>query len=163
MAKMNNLHDLFIHELKDIHHAEGQIVKALPKMSRAAQSPALKAAFEEHLAVTEEQKHRLERIFEQLDATPRGVKCVGMEGLIEEGQDIIGENADPAVKDAGLIAAAQRIEHYEIAVYGTLRTFANLLGHHDIAGVLEQSLDEEKAADEKLTQIAEQSINVAAA
>jgi ferritin-like metal-binding protein YciE len=118
--KPKNLRDLFVMELKDIYNAETQLLKALPKMAKAATSPTLKDALQEHLAVTEQQRDRLDQIFQELDESPRGKKCKAMEGLIEEGQEVLELDADPAVKDAALIAAAQRVEHYEIAVYGTL-------------------------------------------
>jgi ferritin-like metal-binding protein YciE len=159
---LSTLQDLFIHELKDIYSAEKQLVRALPKMAKAADSENLRAGFEEHLEVTRTQVERLEEIFTSLDVGTRGPKCVAMEGLIEEGSNLMEEDADPNVLDAGLIAAAQKVEHYEIAVYGTLVTFAKLLGHNEAANLLQQSLDEEKETDQKLTGLAESEINVEA-
>jgi len=159
MAKMQTMEDLFIDELKDLYDAEKQIVKALPKMMKAATSEDLKAAFEEHLEVTKNQVQRLEDIFGKLDVTPKGKKCHGMQGLLEEGQELI-EKEDPSpLLDAGLIAAAQKVEHYEMAGYGTARTFAQMLGHKEAAQLLEETLNEEKETDEKLTDLAESVIN----
>jgi ferritin-like metal-binding protein YciE len=159
--KLKSLHDLYVDELKDLYSAENQLVKALPSMAKAADSQELKRALEEHLRQTQQHAKRLEKIFEGLDAKPRGKKCVGMEGLIEEGKELLQmrSEADPAVLDAGLIGAAQRVEHYEIAGYGTARTHAEQLGHRRDAEILQQTLDEESAANEKLTQIAEGSVN----
>jgi ferritin-like metal-binding protein YciE len=150
----NNLQDLFLHELKDIFDAERQLTKALPRMAKAASNPELKAAFESHLEETEEQVRRLEEIFGLLDKPARGKKCMGMQGLIEEGKEMIEEDTPDAVKDAGLIAAAQKVEHYEIAAYGTMATYAKLLGLNDALSLLKETIAEEKAADEKLTNIA---------
>jgi ferritin-like metal-binding protein YciE len=161
--KMKSLDDLLHHELKDLYSAEKQLTKALPKMVKAASSEDLKAAFEEHLEVTEQQLQRLEEIFERLELSSRGAKCPAMEGLIEEGKELIEEDMDEQVRDAALIGAAQRVEHYEIAAYGTARTFAERLGHGEIAQILQQTLDEEKEADEKLTHIAMQHVNEQAA
>lgn len=160
--KMESLQELYVQGLKDLYSAEKQLVKALPKMAKAASSNELKKGFQEHLKETEGQVQRLEEIFAELGASPRGKKCVGMEGLIEEGKELMEEDADPEVLDAGLIAAAQHVEHYEIAGYGCARTYAELLGYEDAAKLLQESLDEEKAADEKLSAMAE-SINVEAA
>jgi ferritin-like metal-binding protein YciE len=160
--KMESMQDLLVHELRDLYNAEQQIVKALPKMAKAATSDELKSAFTEHLEQTEVQIERLEQVFEKLDMAAKGKKCKAVEGLIEEGKEIISEKSDPAVKDAALIAAAQRVEHYEIAGYGCARTYARLLGQEDIAELLQQTLDEEGETDKKLTQIAESSINVEA-
>ena len=162
MAAVKTLDDLFVHGLKDIYSAEKQLVKALPKMAKAASSEKLKAGFEEHLEQTHGHVERLETIFKSLDASTRGVKCAAMEGLVEEGAEMIGEDAEPAVKDAGLIAAAQKVEHYEIASYGTLAAFAELLGHSEAVELLRQTLAEEKETDEKLTQLAESEINMRA-
>jgi ferritin-like metal-binding protein YciE len=156
---MNSLHDLFVQELKDLWSAENQLTKALPKMAKAARSEKLRDAFSEHLDQTKGHVERLEKLFEELEAKPRGKKCEAMEGLIAEGSDVIKEHAEPAVKDAALIAAAQKVEHYEIAGYGTVRTYARLLGLHTAADLLQQTLDEESAADEKLNELAEQEIN----
>ena len=160
--EMETLKDLYIEELKDLYSAENQLVKALPKMAKAASHPELKRAFETHLRQTERQVERLERIFNELDASPRGKKCVGMEGLIKEGQELIKEKPDPDVLDAGLISKAQHVEHYEIAGYGTVRTYAEQLGMARQAQLLQQTLDEEAEADKLLTQIAERSVNLEA-
>jgi len=157
--KLESLHDLFVDELKDLYSAENQLLKALPKMAKAASSSELQAAFEDHLEVTQGQVRRLEKVFKKLGVSPKGKKCKAMEGLIEEGKELLEEDAEPAVLDAALIAAAQKVEHYEIAGYGTVRTFARLLGHEDAAELLQQTLDEEGDADKKLTELSE-SINV---
>ena len=159
---LDSLHDLYVEELKDLYSAESQLLKALPKMAKAASSPELKAAFTEHLEVTRGQVARLETIFTGLGAKPKGKRCKAMEGLVEEGKEIIGEEGRPSVKDAALIAAAQRVEHYEMAGYGCVRTFARLLGRADHAKLLQQTLDEEGAADKALTSLAESVINVEA-
>lgn len=156
---LENLHDLFIHELKDLYSAEKQLLKALPKMAKAATDETLSGAFKSHLEETQGHVDRLERIFELLEASPRGSKCDAMEGLIKEGDKMMKEDASPEVMDAGLICAAQRVEHYEIAAYGCAHAFAVKMNHRDIAQMLEQTLDEESAADEKLTEIAENSVN----
>jgi ferritin-like metal-binding protein YciE len=156
-----SLQDLFVDELKDVYNAEKQITKALPKMARAANHPQLRRAFEQHLRQTEGQITRLERIFKELGASTRGKRCKGMEGLLEEGKEIMEEHEGP-VLDAGLISAAQRVEHYEIAAYGCLRSYAELLGHTQAAKLLQQTLSEEEAADELLNQLAEGGINQAA-
>jgi ferritin-like metal-binding protein YciE len=159
---LKSLEDLLVHELKDLFSAEKQLVRALPKMANAASSEKLRDAFEEHLAQTEEHVSRLEQIFQILGKGSRGEKCVAMEGLIEEGKKMIEEDAEPHVRDAGLIACAQRVEHYEIAGYGVSRTFAQLLGHSDVADLLQTTLDEEKETDIHLTDLAETEINVEA-
>jgi ferritin-like metal-binding protein YciE len=156
------MHDLMIAELKDIYSAETQLVKALPKMAKGANTPSLRKAFEDHLEQTHEHVSRLEQIFGLLGASPRGTKCKGMEGLLEEGADMLAEDGDDTVRDAGIIAAAQRVEHYEIAAYGSTLAFATLMGHTEIAGLLEQTLTEEKAADQLLSSIAEDEVNIAA-
>jgi ferritin-like metal-binding protein YciE len=161
IMKLESLHDLFVDELKDLYNAENQLTKALPKMVKAASSEELRTAFEHHLAETEQQVERLERIFKQLETSPKGKKCKAMAGLIEEGKEMIEMDGEDAVKDAALIAAAQRVEHYEIAGYGTVRTYAQLLGFDEAANLLQETLDEEAAADDKLTQLA-QNINVEA-
>jgi ferritin-like metal-binding protein YciE len=161
--ELESLQDLFVEELKDVYHAEKQLIKALPKMAKAATSEDLKMAFEEHLAETEGHVERIEQIFEILGKKPATKVCKGMKGLIEEGSEVIEEDAEDEVKDAGLIAAAQRVEHYEIAAYGCLRTYARVLGNKKAEKLLQETLDEESAADEKLTQLAESGINVAAA
>jgi ferritin-like metal-binding protein YciE len=162
--KLESLQELLIDELKDLYSAENQLVKALPKMAKAAASPELKAAFEEHLEETKEQVQRLVTIFGQLNgSSPKGKKCKAMEGLIEEGGEIIEAEGEDSVKDAALICAAQKVEHYEMAGYGCARTFAQLLGLNDVADLLQQTLDEEGNVDKKLTEIAETEINVEAA
>jgi len=162
-VKLKTLDDLLIKELRDLYSAEKQMIKALPKMAKAANSEALQDAFTEHLEVTKEHARRLETIFESLNVSSRGPKCAAMEGLVEEGDEMMKEEAAPAVMDAGLIGAAQRVEHYEIAGYGVARTFARLLGHDKVADTLQETLDEEGDADKKLTQLAESEINVEAA
>jgi ferritin-like metal-binding protein YciE len=159
--KMGSLKDLLVEELKDLYSAENQMIKALPKMAKAATSPELRAAFEAHLEETKGQVVRLEKVFKELDESPKGKKCKAMEGLLEEGKELMEEEAEPAVMDAALIAAAQKVEHYEIAAYGTVRTYARLLGMEDAADLLQETLEEEGATDEKLTGLAED-INVEA-
>jgi ferritin-like metal-binding protein YciE len=160
--KMKTLNDLFMHEIKDLYSAEKQLTKALPKMAKAASSDDLRQAFESHLHETEEHISRLEEIMQQFDIPNRAPKCKAMEGLIEEGKEILEEDMDDEVRDAALISAAQRVEHYEIAGYGCARTFAELLGHSYAQQILQRTLDEEKATDEKLTQIAMQHVNAEA-
>jgi ferritin-like metal-binding protein YciE len=163
MAKPGTLHDAFIDELRDTYDAEKQITKALPKMAKAATSPDLKAAFQAHLEETREQVTRLEEVFGTLDEKVRGKHCDGMAGIIEEGKSVMEEDFDDQTMDACLIASAQRVEHYEMAAYGTLVAWAQAMGHSEAAELLEQTLEEEKAADEKLTSIAEDSVNREAA
>jgi len=158
----NPLEELLVDELKDLYSAETQIVKALPKMMKAAGSPELKRAFERHLEETRRQVERLNQIADNLDVKLTGKKCKGMEGLIEEGKEIMEEDLDENAVDAGLIGAAQKVEHYEIAAYGTARTHAQLLGLTRVARLLQQTLDEEGATDKKLTALAESIINVEA-
>ena len=160
--QMNSLQELYIEELKDIYSAEQQILKALPKMMKAASDRELQRAFAQHEKQTQQQVKRLDRIFRELGETPRGKKCKGMEGLIEEGAELIKEKPEPEVLDAGLIAAAQRVEHYEIAAYGTVRTYAEQLGHSEHASLLQQTLDEEGETDKLLSSLAESSINIEA-
>ncbi len=160
--KLQTLNDLLHHELKDLYSAENQLVKALPKMAKAAANEELQAGFEEHLEQTKGHVERLDQIAEMLGVKLTGHKCKAMEGLIEEGSELIGEDAEDAVRDAGLIGAAQRVEHYEIAGYGTARALAEKLGHEDIAELLEQTLEEEKETDAKLTELAETAVNVEA-
>lgn len=159
--ELNTLKDLYIHELKDLYSAEKQILKALSKMARAATSKQLADGFKKHLEETKVHAERLEKILGSHEETTRGPKCKGMEGVIKEGAEMIKEEADDEVRDAGLIAAAQRVEHYEMAGYGTARTYAELLGDKAGAKLLQQTLNEEAATDEKLTKVA-QKINVAA-
>lgn len=160
---VQSLEDMFLEELKDVYNAENQILKALPRMARKASSPELRRAFEQHLKQTEGQVQRLERVFSSLGAKPRGKTCKGMQGLIEEGKEIMSEDIEDDVLDAALIAAAQKVEHYEMATYGTLRTWAETLGNQQAAKLLQQTLDEEEATDKRLTQLAEQLVNVEAA
>jgi ferritin-like metal-binding protein YciE len=160
--ELETLKDLYIHELKDLYSAENQLIKALPKMAKAATSEELIAGFEEHLEQTEKHAERLEQILNSHGETTRGPKCKGMEGVISEGDEMIKEDADDDVKDAGLISAAQRVEHYEMAGYGCARTYAELLGDTQGAKLLQKTLEEEKATDEKLTELAKSTINVEA-
>jgi ferritin-like metal-binding protein YciE len=160
---MEALQKLLMHELSDLYSAEQQIVKALPKLIQNATSPELKEALQQHLAVTEKQVERLDEAFSALGEQREQQKCKGMEGLIAEGEDLLEEDFEDSTKDAGIIGAAQRVEHYEIAAYGTARTLAQTLGNNEVADLLEETLDEEKEADELLTQIAESSINTEAA
>jgi len=150
-----SLRQLYIDELKDLYSAETQIVKALPKMAKASSTAELRQAFEEHLRQTSEHVSRLEQIFEMIDEKATGKKCLGMEGLVKEGAETMKEDYEDEVMDAALIAAAQRVEHYEIAGYGTVRAMAELLGESEHVSLLDQTLDEEKQTDEKLTQLAE--------
>lgn len=161
-TKLNSLDDLLIHELQDIYHAEEQIVKALPKMIKAAVHPELQAAFEEHLDQTEGQIERLDQAFKLLGVPAQGTKCEGMAGLIEEGRKMMEADATPAVLDAALIAAAQKIEHYEIASYGCVCTYSEMLGYEQVHDLLGQNLEEEETTDERLTVLAESVINVEA-
>lgn len=162
MPKMTQLSDLFVKELRDMYDAEKQITKALSHLINAASSEELRGAFEDHLDETKAQIERLEQVFDHLEMTPRGLHCAGMAGILEEGSALIEEDGDPAVLDAGFIGAAQRVEHYEMAAYGTLLAFARQLGLDDVATLLEQSLEEEKAADRKLSDLAEIVINPSA-
>jgi ferritin-like metal-binding protein YciE len=157
--KLNSLHDLYINELKDIYHGEQQILKALPKMAENASSPELRNAFQEHLEQTRTHVSRLEQIFERLGEPAKGNKCKGIEGIIDEGENTMDKDAPPAVSDAALIGSAQRVEHYEMAVYGTIRTYAKRLGLEDQAQLLQQTLLEEEETDKKLTTLAESYIN----
>ncbi len=159
---LDSMEDLFLNELKDVYNAEKQITKALPRLAKAAEAPALAQAFTKHLRETEGHVQRLERIFKSLGETPRGKKCKGMEGLIEEGKEILEEEGAPEVIDAALISAAQRVEHYEMAAYGCLRTYAQLLGYDDADRLLQQTLAEEEATDKALTALGEGGINQAA-
>ena len=151
---VKTMEDLFVNELRDIYHAEKQLIRALPKMRKAAGSEELKQCFEQHLEETRGQAERLEQVFELLDLTKRTKRCEAMEGLIAEGQDVIEEVEDPDVRDAGLIVAAQKIEHYEISGYGSLATMARQFGYKDAGKLLEETLAEEKATDQKLNQLA---------
>ncbi|HEX9942211.1 MAG TPA: ferritin-like domain-containing protein [Thermoanaerobaculia bacterium] len=157
--KLESLKDLYLEQLKDLYSAETQLVDALPKMSGAASSPDLRKAFNDHLRQTEEQVRRLERIFQDLQESPKGHTCEGMKGLIKEGEQMLGMKGESSVLDAGLIAAAQRVEHYEIAGYGTVRTYAELLGRDEHVSLLERTLQEEEETDERLTELAESHVN----
>jgi ferritin-like metal-binding protein YciE len=160
--RLQSMQDLLLHEVKDLYSAEKQLIKALPKMAKAATAEHLRAAIEMHLEETKVQAERLEQVFRMLDKKPRADKCEAMEGLIEEGQELIKEEGDAQVKDAALIGAAQKVEHYEIAGYGCARTYAEMLGMHEAAELLQMSLDEEKATDEKLNELAMSEVNVQA-
>jgi ferritin-like metal-binding protein YciE len=160
--KLDSLNELYVDHLKDMYSAETQITKALPRMAKKASSPDLKAAFESHLQETQGQIQRLDQIFQALEKSPRGKKCAGMEGLLEEGKEVMTEDIDPEVLDAALIAAAQKVEHYEISSYGTARAYARLLGDNTAVKLLTLTLEEEVKADKKLTQLAESGINVEA-
>jgi ferritin-like metal-binding protein YciE len=161
--EMNDLQDLLVENLKDLYSAETQLVKALPKVAKKVENDQLRSAIQEHLQQTQGHVQRLEQIFDKLGEKPTGKKCVGMEGLIEEAKELMGEDVEPDVLDAGLIVDCQKVEHYEIAGYGSAVTFCKLLGDEDSARLLAQTLGEEKAADLKLTEIAESSINIEAA
>jgi ferritin-like metal-binding protein YciE len=160
--EINDLQDLFVEDLRDLYSAENQLLKALPKMAKAANSPELKQAFQMHIEETKGQVQRLQQIFDQLGEKPTGKKCAAMEGLIEEGKELMSEDIADDVLDAGLIGAAQKVEHYEIAGYGTVRTYAKLLGNREAAQLLQQTLDEEGATDKKLTKLAVTHINLEA-
>jgi ferritin-like metal-binding protein YciE len=163
MAEMGTLHDAFVDELRDTYDAEKQLTKALPKMAKAANSPELREAIESHLEETRQQVQRLEQVFESLDEKAKGKHCDGIAGIIQEAQAIMQEDFDESTADACLIAAAQRAEHYEMAAYGTLVAWARAMGHDDAADLLQETLDAEKAADEKLNSLAEGGINEEAA
>jgi ferritin-like metal-binding protein YciE len=155
-GKITTLHELFLEQLKDLYNAENQLIEALPLMAEAASSPELKQGFQTHLQETKEHARRIEQIFRDLnEGEPTGKTCHAMKGLVKEGNEAISEDATPEVKDAALIAAAQRVEHYEIAGYGTVRTYAELMGHDEVATILQTTLEEESATDEKLTEAAE--------
>jgi ferritin-like metal-binding protein YciE len=160
---LDSLEKLFLDELRDIYNAEKQLTRALPRMAKAAKSPELRQAFTTHLKETEGQIQRLERVFKEVGQAVRGKKCKGMEGLIEEGKEKMEEEGEPEVLDAALIASAQKVEHYEIASYGCLRTYAELLGYSSAVELLQQNLEEEEATDKKLTELGESGINRSAA
>jgi ferritin-like metal-binding protein YciE len=160
--EIDSLRKLYIEELKDLYSAEKQILQALPRMAKKASNEQLRQAFNEHVEVTRMQVERLDRIFEMLGKSSRGKKCKGMEGLLEEGKEMMQEDMEDDVMDAALISAAQKVEHYEIAGYGTVRTYAQLLGEKEHVRLLQQTLDEEGNTDKKLTQLAESQINVEA-
>jgi ferritin-like metal-binding protein YciE len=159
MAAKTGMKELLIEELRDIYNAEKQLTKALPKMARAAKNEALKTAFQDHLQETQGQIERLEQVFEKLDTRARGKLCHAMEGLVEEAKDIMEEGLSPELLDAALIAAAQKVEHYEIASYGTVYAYAQALGEREVADLLKQTLEEEKATDEKLNKLAIGDVN----
>ncbi|MDB5330021.1 MAG: ferritin-like protein [Phycisphaerales bacterium] len=161
--QLHDLQDLYIDQLRDLYSAENQLVKALPKMVKAASNEQLSESFEQHLEQTRGHVDRLKQVFDKLGKKPTGKVCKAMQGLIEEAKETMEEDADPEVMDAGLIAAAQRVEHYEIAGYGTVRSFAKLLGDTAAARLLQQTLDEEGETDKKLSRLAETTINVEAA
>jgi ferritin-like metal-binding protein YciE len=160
--ELETLKDLYLHELKDLFSAEQQLAKALPKMAKAASNKELAGGFQTHLEQTKEHAQRLQQILTSHKATTRGPKCKGMEGIVAEGAEMIEEEADDEVKDAGLISAAQRVEHYEMAGYGTARAYAELLGDQEGARLLQTTLEEERQTDEKLSKLAKSAINVAA-
>ena len=162
MAALNTLHDALMDEIRDLYHAEQQLVKAIPKMAKTAHNQRLREALDTHLAETQNHVQRLEQVFGLLDAKPKGKTCEGMEGIIDEGSNTLKANAPNAVVDARIIASAQRMEHYEIAAYGTVAAWAEGLGLSEVAGLLRQTLDEEEATDAKLTDLAEAGINEAA-
>ena len=157
---LDNMKELFVHELKDLHDAENQILKALPKMAKKATHEELRTAFQEHERQTEEHVRRLERVLDELGEKPGGVKCKGIRGIIAEGEESMKKPDDDDVRDAAMIAAAQRVEHYEMAGYGTARTYARMLGFEDTARILQQTLDEEGATDKRLTRLAESRVNL---
>jgi len=159
--EMETLRDLFLDELRDVYHAEGQLVKALPKMAKKAESPELQAAFKQHLEETKGHQQRLEEVFALFEEKPKTKVCKGMQGILEEGKEMMEEDMEPDVMDAALIAGGQRSEHYEMAAYGTLRTYAKLLGEDEASRILQSILDEEGACDKKLTKLAEK-LNVEA-
>jgi ferritin-like metal-binding protein YciE len=163
MAKVSTLEELFLDEIQDLYDAEKQLTKALPKMAKAASSDELRQAFEDHLEQTKGHVDRLEQVFEALGEKAKGKKCEAMAGLVKEGDEIVSSTEETPVRDAGLIAGAQKVEHYEIASYGSARTHAQLLGHDSIVDLLEQTLEEEKETDEKLTDLAQSTVNEDAA
>ena len=156
---LDSMHDLLLEELRDLYNAEQQLVKTLPTIAEKVCTPSLRKAFEDHYRETEGHVVRLEQVFTSLGEKPTGKKCKGMEGLLDEGEDMLSEDGADTVRDAGIISAAQRVEHYEIAGYGSAIAFAQLLGHQDIVRLLEETLEEEQAADEKLSAIAEEEVN----
>ena len=157
--KLDTLEKLYVDELRDIYNAENQLLKALPKMAKGSSSPDLKSGFEKHLRQTETHVERLEQIFAKLDESPKGKTCHAMKGLIEEGSEILKEDGEESVLDAGIIVAAQKVEHYEMAAYGSARTFARLLGQDKAAELLQSTLDEESETNESLNQLAENIVN----
>ncbi|QMU28459.1 YciE/YciF ferroxidase family protein [Adhaeribacter radiodurans] len=160
--KMQSLNDLLIHQLQDLYGAEQQLLKAMPKMASTAKSAKLKQALETHMTETQNQVKRLEQVFQSMGIEAEAIKCKAMEGLLKEADEMLSEDADPEVMDAGIIASAQRVEHYEIAGYGTASTYAKYLGHNEAFTLLQETLNEEKKTDELLTGIAESSVNIKA-
>ena len=160
--QFNSLNDLFVQQLKDLYDGEQQLTEALPLMAKAATSSQLKNAFQEHFRETQGHVQRLEQVFRAINCEPEREACPAMKGMIKEGNDVMSATGDPAVRDAALIAAAQRVEHYEMAGYGAVRTFAQQLGRQDLATILQQTLEEEGAADKKLTTIAQSGVNQSA-
>src|SRR5579871_3661527 len=160
--KVQSLNELYISELQDLYSAEGQILKALPKVIEKTDSPELRQALESHLAETRNHVTRLEKVFSMHGVEAKAQKCKGMQGILDEGDEMIGKDAPPAVRDAAIISACQRVEHYEIAAYGTLRTYARQLGHDRAAAILQETLEEEVAADAKLTSVANRRVNIEA-
>ena len=158
-GKVKNLEDLLVDQLEDLYSAEGQIINALPKMAKAATNEELRMGFEQHLEQTRQQQKRIEDMFQYLEGSPRGKKCVGMEGLIAEGDEVMKEDMEPQARDAALIAAAQKVEHYEISGYGTAATYADMLGKKEVGQLLKQSLNEEEMTDQKLTKMAKMNVN----
>lgn len=163
MEKIESLEQLLLHELKDVYSAEKQLMKMLPKVAKKASSPELKDALETHLRETEGQIERLEQVFELLQEEPKAVKCKGMAGILEEGEEVLKQKATPETLDAGIIMSAQKVEHYEISSYGTLATWADIIGRKDIKKLLGETLEEEEMADEKLTRLAQSGINQSSA
>jgi ferritin-like metal-binding protein YciE len=159
MAKVATMEDLFLDQIRDLYDAEKQLTKALPKMAKSASSDELRKAIQDHLRETENQVERLDRVFDMIEQKATGKKCAAMTGLIKEGEEVVASTDDSAVRDAGIIAAAQRVEHYEMSGYGSARTFAQMLGHDEAASLLQETLNEEKNADHKLNEIAESQIN----
>ncbi len=160
--KLQSLNDLLVHQLQDLYGAEQQLLKAMPTLLSAAKSPQLKQALETHMTETQNQVQRLEQVFQSMGIQAEAIKCKAMEGLLKEAEVMLSEDADPEVLDAGIIASAQRVEHYEIAGYGTACTYAKYLGHNDALNLLKETLSEEKKTDELLTVIAESSVNIKA-
>jgi ferritin-like metal-binding protein YciE len=162
MPRITTLEDLFVEELKDLFDAENQLTRALPKMAKAATAPELKEAIEEHLEVTKQQVERLTQVFAEIGKPAKGKRCEAMKGLITEGKELIAQDIEPELLDVGIIGAAQKVEHYEMAGYGTVRSMATILGHKEAAVLLDQTLKEEQEADKKLTMIAKKYVNVRA-
>jgi ferritin-like metal-binding protein YciE len=160
--KFESLHDLFVGQIRDLYDAENQIVKALPKLTKEASSPQVKQALEKHLQQTKSQVTRLEEIFDELGMSPSGMKCAGIRGIIDEGEEVLGRIDDPSVKDVAMICAAQKVEHYEMAAYGCACAFAEQIGEDRVRDLLARTLEEEKQTDRELTQIAESGINASA-